>query len=375
MDQHPIPQNITGFEFKLIGEMTIKQFAYLAGCAVVAFITYSLGIHPFIKFPLIVLFAMLGIGLAFIPIEGRPLDRWITNFIRALFAANQYLFHQQGGSPEFLNAPVQSIKSVAASQAKSAHTLSMQAKQPEKFTAYLQTVRPATQIDTEEQKRLAAIEQLTKTMPAPAPVSPPQAATLTTPVPPAQSPPDKPAPVLNQTDTAQDALAIEQRLHAALAEKERLASELAKLRQQVSASNAPQAVTPMVAPAPQQAYAPPTGVSTLPQIPNLVAGSVKDSKGDVLPNVIVEVKDASGNPVRAFKTNKLGQFSASTSLANGSYTIALEDPKNTYMFDAIGITLTGAFFQPIEIRAKDPSQNEREKLHAALFGRRNPMSS
>ncbi|EKD47460.1 MAG: hypothetical protein ACD_66C00049G0001, partial [uncultured bacterium] len=28
MEQHPVPQNVTGFQFKLIGDITLKQFAY-----------------------------------------------------------------------------------------------------------------------------------------------------------------------------------------------------------------------------------------------------------------------------------------------------------------------------------------------------------
>src|SRR3989344_3540499 len=99
MQQHPIPQNITGFEFKLIGDMTIKQFAYLAGAAILTYLTILSPAHPFIKFPLSVFFVLLGIGLAFIPVEGRPLDRWIRNFIRALFEPNQFIFHKQGGDP------------------------------------------------------------------------------------------------------------------------------------------------------------------------------------------------------------------------------------------------------------------------------------
>ena len=31
LQQHPVPQHIASYEFKLIGDMTIKQFAYLAG--------------------------------------------------------------------------------------------------------------------------------------------------------------------------------------------------------------------------------------------------------------------------------------------------------------------------------------------------------
>ena len=38
MKQHPIPQDITGYKFHLIGAMTLKQFAEVAVGAIIAFI-------------------------------------------------------------------------------------------------------------------------------------------------------------------------------------------------------------------------------------------------------------------------------------------------------------------------------------------------
>ena len=31
METHPVPQNISSYEFRLVGDMTLKQFLYLAG--------------------------------------------------------------------------------------------------------------------------------------------------------------------------------------------------------------------------------------------------------------------------------------------------------------------------------------------------------
>ncbi|KKR52786.1 MAG: hypothetical protein UT88_C0021G0001, partial [Candidatus Woesebacteria bacterium GW2011_GWD2_40_19] len=31
MEQHPIPQNISSYQFRLVGDMTLKQFFQLAG--------------------------------------------------------------------------------------------------------------------------------------------------------------------------------------------------------------------------------------------------------------------------------------------------------------------------------------------------------
>lgn len=96
MENHPIPQDVTGFQFKLIGEMTIKQFAYLALGVVLAWITYVLPLFWFLKFPIVLLFAGLGICLAFVPIEGRPFDVMLKNFLKALVSPSQFVFQKTG---------------------------------------------------------------------------------------------------------------------------------------------------------------------------------------------------------------------------------------------------------------------------------------
>ena len=93
-------------------------------------------------------------------------------------------------------------------------------------------------------------------------------------------------------------------------------------------------------------------------------GIVKDPRGNVLPGILVEVKDADDSPVRAFRTNGLGQFSAATALQNGTYTILFEDPKKQHKFDIIELEVKGAFIQPIEIISHDA----REELRQSLFG-------
>src|SRR5579871_3823227 len=98
MDNHPIPQDVTGFQFRLIGDMTVKQFAYLAGGSIAGWILYSLlPISGLLKFPLAGCFVGIGAAFAFLPIDGRPMDIMITNFIRAFFVPNLYIYKKQGG--------------------------------------------------------------------------------------------------------------------------------------------------------------------------------------------------------------------------------------------------------------------------------------
>ncbi len=101
MDNHPIPQDVTGFQFKLIGNMTVKQFAYLATGIIVGWIFLQAPLSIFMKFPLSVLFAISGIGLAFFSISGRPVDAMIGNFIKALFRPTQFVYEKTGGLDYF----------------------------------------------------------------------------------------------------------------------------------------------------------------------------------------------------------------------------------------------------------------------------------
>lgn len=97
MENHPIPQDVTGFQFKLIGNMTVKQFAYLAVGFILGWVFLQLPISIFIKFPLGIFSAILGIGLTFIPISGRPMDAMIGSFIKALFRPTQFVYEKTGG--------------------------------------------------------------------------------------------------------------------------------------------------------------------------------------------------------------------------------------------------------------------------------------
>lgn len=96
MENHPIPQDVTGFQFKIIGNMTIKQFAYLGTGVVLAWLTLQLPINAFIKIPFCAIFAFLGFGLAYLPISGRPMDAMIGNFIKALFRPTQFVYEKSG---------------------------------------------------------------------------------------------------------------------------------------------------------------------------------------------------------------------------------------------------------------------------------------
>src|SRR4030066_191446 len=81
-EQHPIPQQISSFSFKLVGDMTLKQFSQLAAGILISLVLYASPLHPFIKWPLIMFSFLFGIALAFLPIQGRPLSTWLLIFFK-----------------------------------------------------------------------------------------------------------------------------------------------------------------------------------------------------------------------------------------------------------------------------------------------------
>ena len=102
MEQHAIPRQITSFEFKLIGFLTIKQFIYLL-------VTIPTGILIFYIFPVPILNIFLGIvvgsigvAFAFIPINDRPMEVWVKNLIKRLSSPTQYFFKKQNPAIYFL---------------------------------------------------------------------------------------------------------------------------------------------------------------------------------------------------------------------------------------------------------------------------------
>ena len=93
---------------------------------------------------------------------------------------------------------------------------------------------------------------------------------------------------------------------------------------------------------------------SVPTLPNVLVGMVFDPERKIVEGAIIEIRDSQGNPVRAFKTNKLGQFRTVTPLPNDTYEIEIE--KEGLQFDLIKIEFKGEIVEPIEIKAKGVNQ-------------------
>lgn len=392
MENHPIPQDVTGFQFKLIGDMTVKQFAYLAGAGIMVYIALNLPLS-ILKYPLAILSGFFGISLAFFPVDGRPLDVMLTNYVRALLSPNQYVFQKVGGQFDF---PMQSQKTKTKTLSKTSLTR-------EKLKVYLQGM-PRTKpnkLDDKENSFLSSVSSIFSgqgaftSLPGQTPnisimqEEPPKPVFENTPVDDVQkiSEDEKikealeketshiqkeleeakklTSPEISSLQMHQKISELEKQLNETLSQKMQFEKELSLLRQKV-ASGQQKTFTPKesshVRKIPKDMEKK-LGAPISFDVPNLITGIVKDPRDNVLPGILVEIKDEEGNPVRAFKTNGLGQFASATPVANGTYTIEFEDPKGSNKFDAISIIAKGEIMEPLEVISED----EREDLRKMLF--------
>ncbi len=93
MEQHAIPRQITSFEFKLIGFMTLKQFLYLVIFGPLGYVVSFIPI-PIINIILGIAVASIGVALAFLPINDRPLEIWVRNIWKRLNSPTQFTYHK-----------------------------------------------------------------------------------------------------------------------------------------------------------------------------------------------------------------------------------------------------------------------------------------
>lgn len=395
MENHPIPQDITGFQFKLIGDMTIKQFAFLVAGVILGWITFILPIFILIKLPFVLLFVGFGVAAAFVPIGGRPFDIMIANYFKALLNPTQYVYQKIGGHmwfPEFKK------------QQEALQTQQVSPDSTQRLKDFLKSLpqKPKNKLDEKELDFLNSLSFLPTGQinqgQQPAPYQQPEKVQLLEKTAPKtedkkenlednlkteaevlkkQLEEAKLAQTFQKMGSAQyetahvKALELEKLLQEVQSQKLTLENQIIELRKKLEMKNQnvfapsvaqPKIQTQTVRQVPKELVKS-LGLPLIADVPNLIAGIIKDPRGNPLPNILVEVKDDAGNPVRAFKTNVLGQFISATPLANGVYTISFEDPKAENKFDTIELRVIDEILMPIEIISLDT----REELRRSLF--------
>lgn len=143
MDQHPIPRQITSFEFKLVGFLTIKQFIYLIIFVALGLAVYGLTPIPILNILFGIITAGIGAAFAFIPINDRPMEVWVKNLIKRLTSPTQYIFRKE-------NKPIAVLVNTGLNsnpQLVATHIDSQQ-----KLNSYLSTQTPPTPVNNKKQE-------------------------------------------------------------------------------------------------------------------------------------------------------------------------------------------------------------------------------
>lgn len=368
MQQHPIPQNISAYQFRLVGDMTLKQFLeILGGIAVAALFYYTNLVGP-IKWALMIFSVLTGLALAFMPIEERPLDQWFLAFIRTIYAPTLFIWKKTSSPPKYLTHTAKSAPLPADTQAMIEASVKRKKAGLSTFLMTLPQVKAIGALEQSENSSLQSIMNLFSN-PAPLPPKPPTSTfsdtlpitfnpinTTITPAPETPSPPQPKSEPLPPLIPRMSDVPVVTPIHIQpTAHPSFIPITTPTPTAPTTGHPQPQkTLTPMIAkpsPAIPATHSQQLPFPSRPITPNTVVGMVLDKTGKIVDNAIIEIRDKNNQPVRATKTNKLGQFFSTTPLKNGPYELEVESPGHTYSL--IKLKLDGTILDPLKITTKD----------------------
>lgn len=315
--------------------MTLKQFFELAGGIVVGLIFYSAPLLPVIKWPLAILSVILGVALAFLPLEERPLERWIFAFFRAIYAPTLFYWQKTAQTQKFFQdepptTEEEKAKAESALQDYLSHTA--------------QKGGALNNLESAEKGFLSKLSALFSGLPGGVPAA---------------------GSVISQsTSTPTPTETPKEPLKVPITEPIKIMPEFGKPKVVVEERkiDAPQgsgitssSVSPTIAgdefiSTRQAVFSVDAAPPNPPTSPNIVVGQVVDNSKKIIEGAIMEIRDSDGRPIRALKSNKLGHFTIVTPLDNGRYDIITD--KEGYEFSPVSFEATGVIIPPILVSGK-----------------------
>ncbi len=400
MKEHAIPQDITGYKFHIVGNMTLKQFAEIALGFVIAFFIYKTNLIAPVKWTLAILSASFGAALAFLPIEERPLDHWFITFFTILYKPTKFYWKKHSKIPEaFLYTSSQTTRNQI-------NEVDLSPQRRERITEYLQSVKTTASADEfEESSRLRSSQLLSifddktlqvdftraeKLLKKPklkvavrslveveerqeqeeiiAPAETQEvivaASTFQDYQPVVNSAPIKTHQFSSKNIISTDQVATQIIIPEVVdihvddvyqTEQEKIGSDINEINESNEAEKmtfnndvVPTSNTSLTTNVVQNKDLP---FPIKPTKPNKLVGMVLSQESDLINQATVSLKDAQGKPVTAVKSNALGQFFVTSQLPNGTYTI--EVIKDDMSFMPVQIVLSGAVVDPLEIRSNE----------------------
>ncbi len=325
--------------------MTLKQFFQVAGGVVVSLIFYSTPLHPIIKWPLILFFAGLGAAMAFLPFQERPLEKWIIAFFRSIYSPTLYTWKKTEKPQVFYTeeAVVPAITAVPTPNNQTTDKNTSSLEEAEK--SFLSKIGglwnvSSTPTNTPVQPAVVQTQQInTPTVPN-TPFAPPTVTQTPNPepvkvAPPTPTPMNVPQQVPTVITKSAPKLIIQEStpLNAPAAEITNIEGQ--KIEEKEITSSTVEFSIDAAPPSPPIAI-------------NTIVGQVMDADRKIVEGAILEIKDSTGRPVRALKSNKAGHFIIVTPLANGKYEVTTE--KEGFKFDPVSFDAKGDMIPPIAIK-------------------------
>ncbi|MFA5749773.1 MAG: PrgI family protein [Candidatus Shapirobacteria bacterium] len=326
MEQHAIPQQISSYEFKLVGEMTLKQFLKAAVGIILAVLINTTKLVIIVKWPLMLLVGGGGLLFAFVPFEDRPLEVWVLAFIKSIYSPTIYTYKKKADTnwleldlknknneSDEVEKPIENKNAfVSVAKQNDNNEIISEGHKLKDFVQSIKTFgiteKKTTQEKTETDlnasvKSYGELKEINKT----------------------------------ETDLIASAKNYDDSKEKAKTETDwrDQKTDLNLKKEKLGATG--EAVFGAI-PMPDKS-----------EIANMVVGMATSLDGKIVDGVIVEIQDEHGSPSRVIKTNSLGQFKISTPLANGRYLIIAE--KEGYIFDRVNIDLNGQIVEPIRIIA------------------------
>ena len=329
--------------------MTLKQFFQLAGGLLISLLFYATGLHPVVKWPLIILFGLGGAALAFLPFEERPLSQWIVSFFKSVYSPTEYYWQPTEADRSFFQPESQATQ--AAEETKSEEKKEGQGVVFEGGTKPTQHSF-ASRLDEIEHNILSRVGGVFAGFSAaakPSPQTPPPVQQT----PPPQQEEKREVAVVESTPTPIATQGF--RPQIVVEEKQKEVEAPKTLYQESKVAPAVQTSQPAQGQAVAAQFSSDAAPPSPPIAPNTITGQVLDNNGKIVEGAILEVKDAAGRPVRALKSNKLGHFMIVTSLPDGNYDLVTE--KEGLEFDSISFEAKGDMIPSIAIRAKNAITN------------------
>ena len=309
--------------------MTLKQFFQVAGGVLVGLLFYSTSLPGVIKWFFIIVFSLIGVALAFLPFEDRPLEKWIISFFRSVYTPTIFNWQQTTVAPVFFQNDA-AIPAKPLPEVKQATPSTLEAGE-QNFLSHIfrdSTVAPIVSSPIISPTPVVPLSMGTK----------PLFAVTTAP----QAP--RPIPTRGIVIPQAAPIAIPQ------APKQQVAVEAAPTSASTPATQPMQIVMdpfgklnldtfPNPANSQRAQFSPDAAPPNPPTVPNTVSGQTVDDTGKIIEGAIMEVRDSAGRPVTIV-----------TPLINGKYEIIAE--KDGYTFDTAAFDATGALIPPIAIRGR-----------------------